>query len=208
MEKKLEELKNRLMEVNDLNAAVAVLSWDQSTYMPTGGAPARARQLATLGRLAHEKFVDPAIGRLLDDLEAYEEKLPYDADNAGLIRVTRRDYERLTRIPPEFTARVNNHSATAYEVWAKARPANDFAKVRPYLEKTLDLSRQLADFFPGYEHIADPLIDFSDYGMKATSIRRIFGQLRQQLVPLVEAITNQAPADAAVLRQKFPEAKQ
>ena len=39
------------------------------------------------------------------------------------------------------------------------RPANDFAAVRPNLETTLDLSRELANYFPGYTHIADPLID-------------------------------------------------
>ena len=68
MEQKLQELKTRLLEVNDLNSANALLSWDQTTYMPPGGAAARGRQMATLGRLAHEKFTDPAIGKLLDDL--------------------------------------------------------------------------------------------------------------------------------------------
>ena len=72
MEAKLQELKNRLIEINDLESAAALLYWDQSTYMPPGGAPARARQLATLGRIAHEKFIDPAIGKLLDDLQSHE----------------------------------------------------------------------------------------------------------------------------------------
>jgi carboxypeptidase Taq len=72
------------------------------------------------------------------------------------------------------------------------------------LEKTLALSRELADFFPGYEHIADPLIDFSDYGMKAASVRAVFDQLRDQLVPLVRSITSQPPADDACLHRSFP----
>jgi carboxypeptidase Taq len=80
--------------------------------------------------------------------------------------------------------------------------------VQPNLEKTLDLSRQLADFFPGYEHMADPLIDFYDYGMKASTLRGLFAKLRQQLVPLVRAITAQPPADDSCLRQNFPEAGQ
>ncbi len=37
----LSELKRRLMEISDLNFAGAVLSWDQATYMPPAGAPAR-----------------------------------------------------------------------------------------------------------------------------------------------------------------------
>ncbi len=183
METKLQELKDRLREAHDINASVAVLSWDQTTYMPPGGAAARGRQMAVLGRLAHERFTDPAIGHLLDALRPHEESLPYDADDAALIRVTRREYERATRVPAAFVAELNAHQAESYQVWAEARPANDFAAVRPYLEKTLALSRQYADFFPGYAHIADPLIDVADYGMTAGTIQPLFAALRARSCP-------------------------
>lgn len=205
MEKKLTELKLRLAEVSDLNNAQAVLGWDQSTYMPPGGAAARGRQMATLAKLSQEKFIDPEIGRLLDDLRPFEESLPFDSDEASLIRVTRRAYERATKVPPEFVARMSAHSAESYQAWTEARPANDFAKVSAYLEKTLDLSREMADYFPGYEHIADPLIDFADYGMRASTVRSLFAELREQLVPIAQAITSQPPADDAFLKQAFAE---
>lgn len=205
---KLRELKIRLLEISDLNAAASVLAWDQATYMPPGGAAARGRQIALLSRLAQEKFIDPQIGKLLDDLRPYEESLPYEDDDASLIRVTRREYERALRIPPEFMARFNEHSAEAYMVWAEARPANDFRKVQPYLEKTLDFSRELSNFFPGYEHIADPLIDFADYGMKVSTVRKLFDDLRAAQVPLVQAITAQEAVDDSCLRKHYPEAAQ
>ncbi|MBI5666770.1 MAG: carboxypeptidase M32 [Chloroflexi bacterium] len=208
MEAKLQELKNRLAEVDDLGHANAVLAWDQQTYMPPGGAAARGRQMATLSRLAHEKFTDPAIGRLLDDLRPYEESLPYDSDDASLIRVTRRQYERDTKVPAEFVGALNEHAAITYQAWTEARPANNFMQMRPMLETTLDYSRRLADYFPGYDHIADPLIDFADYGMKAADVRRVFTELREQLVPLVRAITSQPPADDSCLKQHYPEALQ
>ncbi len=205
---KLQELKTRLSEINDIESAASLLYWDQATYMPPGGAAARGRQLATLRHIAHTKFTDPAIGQLLEDLSSYERSLPPDSDEASLIRVTRRDYERAVKIPADFTARFSQHSTETYEVWAKARSANDFAAVQPYLEKTLELSRELANFFPGYEHIADPLIAEADYGMKATSVRELFAELRQQLVPIVEAISAQPVTDASCLHQHFPEAEQ
>ena len=102
MDARLAELKSRLMVVNDLRSAAALLSWDQTTYMPPGGAVARGRQMATLERLAHEKFTEPAICKLLDDLRPYEASLPYDSDEASLIRVTRRDYEKSAKVPPSF----------------------------------------------------------------------------------------------------------
>ncbi len=206
--KALEELQARLLEVNDLNHAAALLRWDQSTYMPPGGAPARGRQTATLSRLAHEKFSDAAIGKLLDQLERELASAPADSDDAALVRVTRREYELAVRMPASLVSEFNEHCAKLYQAWTHARPDNDFEAVRPGLERTLELSRRMANCFPGYESIADPLIDFSDYGMKASSVRAVFGELRARLVPIVRAITSRPPADDRCLKQLAPEADQ
>lgn len=208
MDKKLQDLKVRLSEINDLDMAASLLNWDQLTYMPSGGAEARGRQMATLAKISQEKFIDPAVGKLLDDLRAYEESLPYDSDDASLIRVSRIDYERATKVPTEFLGELYTHLAESYQVWSEARPANDFRKVQPYLEKTLDLSRRFAGFFPGYNHVADPLIDMSDYGMQAESVRTLFAELRERLVPIVKAITSQPAADSSFLHVHYPEAQQ
>src|SRR5579883_947068 len=202
------ELKTRLTEINNISSAASLLYWDQATHMPPSGAAARGRQLATLRQIAHETLTDGAIASLLDSLRAYEADLAYDSNEASLIRLTRRLHEQAAKVPAAFTATISQHRAASYEAWAKARPANDFALVQPYLEKTLELSREWANFFPGYDHVADPLIDASDYGMKAADIRAIFADLRQQLVPIVEAITAHAPVDDACLHQTYPEADQ
>ena len=207
-EAKLQELKERLAEVAALNSAGAVLEWDQATYMPPGGAEMRGRAMAVLGRLSHEKFTDPAVGKLLDDLQSYADSLPLDHDDAALIRVTRRDYEKQVKVPGSFIGELTEHTSMLYTLWTRARPENDFASLQPHLEKTLDLSRQLADFFPGYQHIADPLIDYSDYGMKAETVRDVFARLREGLVPIVRAITGQPPIDDSSVRRHFPEDKQ
>ena len=204
----LGELKARLAEVIDLRAAASVLNWDQLTYMPPGGGVARARQLATLRQLAHTKFTDPALGQLLDRLRSHGESLAYESDDASLLRVARRDYEKAVKVPPSFMAELSSHSAASYEAWVRARPANDFESVQPFLEKTLELSRRYASFFPGHEHIADPLIDNADQGMTASTIGSLFANLREQLVPIVQAIATQPPANDDCLHQEFPEQEQ
>lgn len=204
----IDALKARLLEVDDLQHASALLHWDQATYMPPGGGPARGRQIATLSRLAHEQFIAAETGRLLDAAAKETDALPYDSDEASLVRVTRRLWDQAVRQPTSLVAEFHEHTARSYQAWTVARPANDFATVRPLLEKTLELSRRTADCYPGYEHIADPLIDFSDYGMKAASVRKIFAELRAKLVPLVQAITSRPAADNGCLRRRAPEADQ
>src|SRR5215204_591379 len=194
-EAKLDALKRRLIEISDLEKAAAVLDWDHATYMPSGGAEARGRQGSTLSRLAHEKSIDAALGQLLDALEPHAESLPPDSDAASLIRVARRDFDKAIRVPAEYVARASAAGSASYDAWTRARPANDFAAMRPFLEQTLELSREYANFFAPCQHIADPLIDDNDEGMTAAQVRALFADLRRELVPMVRAITEQPIAD-------------
>jgi carboxypeptidase Taq len=207
-EARLAELRRRLTEISDLEAAGDVLDWDHSTYMPPGGAEARARQGALLSRLAHERAIDPALGRLLDSLAHYGESLPYDSDAASLIRVARRDFEKAVKVPAEYVERASEIHSASYEAWTRARPASAFSVMLPYLEQVLALSREYADFFAPYEHVADPLIDGADEGMTTRSVRALFAKLRTELTPIVKAIAEQPVADAGCLRGTFGEQAQ
>jgi len=70
----------------------------------------------------------------------------------------------------------------------------DFATMVPYLERTLDLSREYSSHFAPYKHLADPHIDDADEGMTTASTHKLFEELKTQLVPIVDAIREQ-PAD-------------
>ena len=204
----LHELKSRLLEISDLAAAGSLLSWDQATYMPRGGAAARDRQSAMLHRLAHEQLADPAMGRLLDALTPFAERLSQDLDDASLIHVARRDFEKALKVPPDHVARATALGSAAYDAWTRARPANDFATILPFLEQAIDLSRQYAGFFAPYDHVADPLIDDVDDGVTTTSLRKLFSELRGELLPIVRAISDQPKIDDSCLYKSFDEQAQ
>ena len=102
----LEDLKERLGVVADLDAAAAGLGWDQETYMPPGAIEARAAQLTTLARLSHETFTDEAIGRLLEAAATELDDASFESDDASLVRVATRDWERATKIPADLVARL------------------------------------------------------------------------------------------------------
>src|SRR5207247_4225480 len=114
---KFEQLKQRLAETQDLTNAATLLFWDQRVMMPPGGAAARAEAIATITRLAQERFVDAEIGRLLEDLGGLEESSDYDSFEASLIRVTRRDYDKATRVPPELVGEMSRTSVLALSAW-------------------------------------------------------------------------------------------
>src|SRR5262249_42618179 len=165
-------------------------------------------QSAMLSKLAHEKSVDPALGRLLDSLASDAGKLPPDSNDASLIRVARRDFEKAIRVPGHYVERASALSSASYMAWTRAGPASDFAAVQPYLEKNVELSREYAGYFAPWQRITDPMIDDCDAGMTTSSVQALFAALRRQLVPIVQAICDQPAADDGCLRGAFREPAQ
>jgi carboxypeptidase Taq len=205
MEQKLNELKAILAEISDLNNAAALLSWDQNTYMPRAGAEARGSQMGTLGKIAHEMFTTDKVGKLLDELK---DAFPAGSDEAALVRVTRRDYDKQTRVPSEFVAEQAQVTAQAHEGWMEARTKSDYSIFEPHLAKVLDLTHRYIAFFPKSDHPYDILLDDYEPGMKTADVQTIFAKLRKEQVTLLRAIAAKKQVDDSFLHLKYPEARQ
>ena len=208
METQLNQLKTILAEVSDLNHVAALLGWDQQTYMPPGGSTDRGNQLATISRLAHLKFTSDELGRLLEDLQPAVGQIDPDSDEARLVKVTQREYDKLTKVPPEMVVEYAQLSITANQVWESARAENDFPKFQPYLEKVVDWRQRYANLFAPFDHIYDPLLDDFEPGMKTSEVQEIFDTLRPQQVSLIQAISERPQVDDSFLHMPYDEQKQ
>lgn len=209
MGENLDRLKERLTEIRNLEQANAVLAWDQQTYMPPGGGPARAAQMATLARMAHEMSSSTEMGGLIRAAASEVADLPAGDDDASMVRVAQRDYDKFVKVPSALIGELTTHGSLAQGVWAKAREENDFASFAPYLEKTIELSRRLAEHLGYQDHLYDALLDIFEPGTKTAQVRAIFDDLKRDLVPMVRAIAERADrADDALLHQPFDEGQQ
>lgn len=205
----LTELNTRMAEVDDLGKAAAVLSWDQQAYMPPGGAPARASQMATLSRLSHEKFTDERVGVLLYELSKVTSDLPYEDDTASQVRVLKRDYEKAVRLPSTFIAELAEASGLGTTAWARARAANDWAGFSDHLKRMIELKQREADYIGYHDKVYDALLDTYEPDMKTSQVAGIFDAVRRELVPLVKAISENADrVDDTVLHRTYAPAKQ
>ena len=188
MEDRLQKLKELLSEIDDLNKAVAVLEWDQQTYMPLAGVEARAKQLATLQKIAHVRFVSDEVGQLLEDLQPLSAEMDFDSDTASLIRVTSREYEKARKIPDELVAELAQKTALAHNIWVQARQEKDFSKFQPILEELVALTRRKAECLGYTDHIYDSLLDIYEPEMKTADVAAIFEKLKTELIPLIQEI--------------------
>ena len=205
---KFDQLKVLINEAADLYHAIDLLSWDQQTHMPPGGAAERGHQIATLTRIAHLKFTSDIVGRLLEDLKPYASELDPDSDDARLIKVTAHRYEKQTKVPVELVAEFAKVTSDAHLVWEQAREKSEFVKFQPYLETIFELRRRYAALFVPYDHIYDPLLDDFEPGLKTAEVQAIFSSLRPQQVELIRAITERPQVDDSFLRQPYDEKKQ
>jgi carboxypeptidase Taq len=208
---KYEELKTRMAGIHDLRMAQAILGWDQHTKMPPKAGELRAEQLSTIDRFSHELFIDDEIGALLEELRPYEEGLDSDSDEARLIRVTRHDYEKAKRVPPDLRAEMTKTGAIALAAWVEAREKSDFSIFLPHLRKNVDLQHRYIDCFEGlgYDSAYDVLLDDFDEGLKTEAVREVFDELKRELIPLIAEIAEHADrVDDSSLHGDFPIADQ
>jgi carboxypeptidase Taq len=205
---KFDQLRERLGEIDDLRKAGTLLFWDQRVMMPPNGAPARAESLATVSRLAQERFVAEDIGKLLDELRGVEESSDYDSFEASLIRVTRRDYEKATRVPPALVGEMRHASTLALAAWGPAKESSDFEALRPHLEKNLELRHRYVECFDPPDETYDVLLDDYEPNMKTAEAREIFDELKEELLPLIQEIDEAGTIDDSFLHGSFDPARQ
>ncbi len=203
----LDRLKEILAEVADLNSAAGLLSWDQQTYMPQGGAQARGRQMATLGKIAHAKAISDEVGKLLEALKAEYAGTDPSSDEAAMVRVAARDYDKAVRVPPDFVAEQAIVTANAFEAWTRARSKSDFSIFLPHLEQVVDLVKKYISFFPPADHPYDTLLDDYEPGMKTSEVIGIFQVLRSKQVELIKSIASRPQVNDRFLRRKYDEHK-
>jgi carboxypeptidase Taq len=208
MEEKLNRFKSILNDLSDLGNALALLGWDQQTYMPKGGAEDRGNTVSTLSRMFHEKFTSDEMGGLIEELTPYAETLDPDSIDACLIEAVSERYDKQTRVPGEWVVENAKTTTIAHQTWEKARADKNFELFRPHLEHVIDLRRRFAGFFEPYDHVYDPLLDNFERGMKTAEVQAIFNELRPQQVELIRAISESPQVDDSFLHQAFPEKEQ
>lgn len=200
------ELVHRIKYYNE---AVSLLFWDLRTGAPKKGTADRAK---VIGMLSTEGFRLSTSDEMDDYLKYFEqsennEKL--DRIQKAVVKECRKEYDRSKKIPTEMFTEYVILTSEAECVWEEAKNTNDFAMFSPYLEKIVDFNIRFIDLW-GYEgNKYNTLLDYFEPGMTIDKLDKIFGQLRERIVPLVQNIKNSGyQPDDSIFTQYFDPAKQ
>src|SRR5436190_12918727 len=175
-------------EVAILNATQSLLGWDERTKLPPAGGEYRAEQMSFLAGFIHKKQTAPEVGEWLGELaDSPLARDPHSEAGADIINL-KRDYERKTKLPQTLVEELAKLSVLGQQLWVEARKANDFARFRPLLERTIELKRQEAAAIGYDQEPYDALLDEFEPGAKTAEVAVALRGLREHLVPLVAAI--------------------
>ena len=208
----LNELKARMAQLSDIRHVSSLAHWDQQTMMPRLGGAARAESLATLERIGHDLFIDDETGRLLEGAASELNGADPASDDASLVRLVRRQWDKARRVPTDLAAELTRAASLGQEAWIDARANSDFAAFAPYLERNWELARQYVDCHMGsgeYEVAYDVVLDDYEPLMKTSTVAELFAELRAELVPVIARLTSDGVAvDDSSLHGHFPVDKQ
>ncbi len=180
-----ERFENRVERIRNVGNAAGILRWDQEVVMPEAGTPARAKQLSTLSSIGHELLTAEETGALLEALEGAD----LEDGKRAVVRELRREYDRATSVPQQLVEEISETTSNAHPRWKAARAEDDFETFAPTLEKLVGLKREYADHVdPDADPYAVLFAEYEPY-IDLEAAATILAELREELVPLIEAIS-------------------
>lgn len=174
-----------LKRLDRLGSIGGLLGWDESVNMPPAGSTLRGEQQGIFTEIFHREASSPRIGELLSTLE--DDLSTLDEGQKAVIRDARKDYDRLTRIPPEFAARRAEARTASFKAWVEARAKDDYDHFQPFLQQQLEFAKEEAGFLEA-PNAYDYWVDQFDPGMTSAFIEPVFAKLLPELRSIVETI--------------------
>ena len=196
---------DRMQKIADVKYSAALLQWDQETYLPEKGAAFRGRQLATLTEIAHEWFVDPSLGQLLEDLNGRGD---LEASQHRNVELSLEDFNKQKKFSPAFIRRLSEASSRSFHSWLQARSANSFALFKDDLQQLVALKKEEADLAGYQDHPYNALLDQYEKGATTTLLDSVFAAIRTPLDDLLRRIAGRPQVDNSFLQGEFPRQQQ
>jgi carboxypeptidase Taq len=165
-----------------LSGVAGRLGWDQETMMPEGAAEQRGEEMAAMEGVLHARRTDPRLGEWL------EQAAPKDEFERAYLRLVRRSYARMTKVPADLAQEIARVTSTAQGIWAAARAADRVQDFLPTLAQVIALKRLEAECLAQGGDLYDALIDDYEPGASAATLGAMFDRMRPRLVRLREAV--------------------
>ena len=184
----LEEYKAKQKELNHLAHAIGLMNWDLETTAPEGGKEHLSESISYFSTEHFKKATSDEFYDLVCKLSEPSEFEKLDDVMKFDISRTKEDLDKMRRIPQDFYEKYVKAVTTSSIAWPKAKKNNDFSLFEKPLSDTIDAVKKYKEYSDPGKHPYDALIDDYERGMTQEKIDKVFGELKEALVPLLDKI--------------------
>ncbi|MFI5154337.1 MAG: carboxypeptidase M32 [Chitinophagales bacterium] len=200
-ERKYSEYKTHMQKLADLKNALALLQWDQETYLPAKGAPIRGQQMATLSEQIHYSSTAPYLGTLLQELTEHDGLSDVEKKNISL---SWEDFQKQKKYNPEFVRKLSEAVSRSFHSWIEAREENSFKHFEKDLDILVNLKREETAILGYSVHPYDALLNEFEKGSTISLLDKTFLAIRPSLLELLQKIRAKKQIDDEFLYQTYP----
>lgn len=186
MESIINELKQELKKIGNLNSGLALIYWDMQTKMPRKAASQRAGIIEELSGQVFKMQTSDRMGRLLDGAESQMNNLT-NAEKA-MIKIARKEYDATKKIPEDRYRAFVSASAISSNAWQDAKEAKDFEIFKPHLKIMVDFQREFIEYWGYQGNKYNTLLNKFDEGATVEKIDSIFTDLKAGTIELLNKI--------------------
>lgn len=206
LQEKINDFKEYLKKIEYLNSALGVLAWDMRTLIPKKGVPYRAEVIGYLSTESYKLETSKEVKGFIDYFSGME---GLDKVTSSMVENVRKNYEKTKKIPEDRYKEYVVLTSEAEVKWEEAKTKSDFNMFKPYLEKIVEFQKEMVGYW-GYEgNRYNTLLDLYEPGFTVEKTDKVFGELREAIVELLNKIRNSGyTPDTSLLEGYYPKKSQ
>lgn len=195
----------KMQKIADINSAIAVLHWDQETYLPEGSAIARGKQIATLSVMVHQEFIGTEMGRIMRAVRGLSSLTAKQKRNVEIID---KEFKKAKKFSEEFVLRRSMAVSTAFQSWVNAKNKSDFSLFESALNELITIKREESVLLGKSKHPYDNLLDMYEPGATVEQLDALFEDVKTKLLPIIAKIRARDTPKRNFLYKKYDKEKQ
>lgn len=213
MVEKVKQIENEFLQyVKKMSAyqeALSLIFWDLRTGAPKKGADQRSEIIGLLSTEVFNMSVSEKMADYIEKLSSDEAKQIITEITKKTVDHSKKEFDRNKKIPVDEYKEYVILQSKSESMWEEAKNTSDFELFRPYLEKLVEMTKRFIDYWGYKDHKYNTLLDMYEPGVTVEVLDRVFGEVRDKIIPLVKAISksNHKP-DASFLYNYFSKKSQ
>lgn len=200
---------NYIEKITAYEEANHVMYWDLRTGAPKNGVERRSEVIGMLSSEIYKMKTSDDMNDFLNLLLSNEAKSVISTITLKSAQECKKTYDRMKKIPIEEYQNYITLQTKAESVWEEAKEKNNFKLFLPYLEELVNTTKRFIEYWGYEENKYNTLLDMYEPGMKVDILDRVFNDLRDGIVQLLQHIKKiEGDHDISFIHHYFPKDRQ